>query len=231
MVLYIFCNLVSNMRSTVHCPLSTVTAIATDTVHCPGALLFLPRCDPGHWTCRGHHGAQHCRTECPGQLHDTHNIMVNMAMFGRNDQTGKNCLCILSPCCSSPACSLLWLVQVDCAVVVGFQAVYRMCLVVTLFFLLMALVMIGVRTSSDPRAGIQNGFWGFKYLLIIGWSCAMYIVQLCPENWLMSARCSTRIPFLLLPSPTTSSSRWHDRLFLDPKWQFRGSLDVLWHGE
>lgn len=27
--------------------------------------------------------------------------------------------------------------------------------------------MMGVRNSRDPRAGIQNGFWGFKYLLII----------------------------------------------------------------
>jgi len=59
-------------------------------------------------------------------------------------------------------------VQVDCGVVVGFQAVYRLCLIVTLFFSLMALIMIGVRSSNDPRAGIQNGFWGFKYILIIG---------------------------------------------------------------
>jgi len=28
--------------------------------------------------------------------------------------------------------------------------------------------MIGVKSSSDPRAGIQNGFWGLKYLIIIG---------------------------------------------------------------
>merc|ERR1711963_1331204 len=59
-------------------------------------------------------------------------------------------------------------IQVDCAVVVGYQAVYRLCLIVTLFFTLMSLLMIGVKSSSDPRAGIQNGFWGFKYLLIIG---------------------------------------------------------------
>jgi len=58
--------------------------------------------------------------------------------------------------------------QVDCRVVVGFQAVYRLCLIVTLFFFLMSLIMIGVRSSNDPRSGIQNGFWGFKYLLIIG---------------------------------------------------------------
>merc|ERR1719328_417558 len=28
--------------------------------------------------------------------------------------------------------------------------------------------MIGVRTSRDPRAGWQNGFWGVKYLIIVG---------------------------------------------------------------
>lgn len=28
--------------------------------------------------------------------------------------------------------------------------------------------MIGVRTSKDGRAGVQNGFWGLKYMIIIG---------------------------------------------------------------
>lgn len=32
----------------------------------------------------------------------------------------------------------------------------------------MALIMIGVKSSKDPRAGIQNGFWGLKYLVVIG---------------------------------------------------------------
>merc|ERR1719228_617499 len=58
--------------------------------------------------------------------------------------------------------------QFDCSAVVGYQAVYRMCLIVTLFFTLMSIIMIGVKSSSDPRAGIQNGFWGIKYLIIIG---------------------------------------------------------------
>jgi len=57
----------------------------------------------------------------------------------------------------------------DCADFVGYLAVYRICFVVTLFFLLMALVMIGVRSPrTDPRAPIQNGFWGLKFLLIFG---------------------------------------------------------------
>jgi len=56
---------------------------------------------------------------------------------------------------------------IKCDDAVGYLAVYRICFVVTLFFLFMALVMIGVKTSRDPRAGLQNGFWGFKYLAII----------------------------------------------------------------
>lgn len=56
---------------------------------------------------------------------------------------------------------------VKCSYAVGYQAVYRLCFVVTLFFLLMALIMIRVRSSKDPRGGIQNGFWGIKYIIII----------------------------------------------------------------
>ncbi|CAG0898591.1 unnamed protein product [Cyprideis torosa] len=55
-----------------------------------------------------------------------------------------------------------------CENVVGYLAVYRICFVVVLFYAAMALIMIGVRSSSDWRAGIQNGFWGLKYLLVIG---------------------------------------------------------------
>ena len=49
----------------------------------------------------------------------------------------------------------------------GYQAVYRLCLVITLFFFVMSIFMINVKTSNDPRAGIQNGFWGIKYLIVI----------------------------------------------------------------
>lgn len=59
-------------------------------------------------------------------------------------------------------------VKVKCADAIGYLAVYRLCFVVTLFFLLMALIMIGVRTSRDPRSGWQNGFWGVKYLIVVG---------------------------------------------------------------
>ena len=56
---------------------------------------------------------------------------------------------------------------IDCKKGVGYQAVYRLYLILTLFFFLMSIIMINVKSSADPRAGIQNGFWGIKYLIII----------------------------------------------------------------
>ncbi|XP_019757298.1 probable serine incorporator isoform X2 [Dendroctonus ponderosae] len=59
-------------------------------------------------------------------------------------------------------------ISVDCDKAVGYLAVYRICFILTCFFALFALMMIGVKSSRDGRAGIQNGFWGLKFLLIIG---------------------------------------------------------------
>lgn len=56
---------------------------------------------------------------------------------------------------------------VDCKEIVGYMAVYRVCFAVTIFFTAMAAMMIGVKSSGDPRSGIQNGFWGIKYLIVI----------------------------------------------------------------
>jgi len=69
--------------------------------------------------------------------------------------------------------------QVDCTAVVGYLAVYRLCFIVTLFFSLMAIITIGVNNSNDFRAGIQNGFWGLKYLLIIGGMIGAFFI---PED-------------------------------------------------
>nr|CAG4638491.1 EOG090X07ET [Cyclestheria hislopi] len=58
--------------------------------------------------------------------------------------------------------------KVDCGIAVGYLAVYRLCFAISLFFFFMALIMIGVKSSKDPRSGIQNGFWAIKYLVLIG---------------------------------------------------------------
>lgn len=58
--------------------------------------------------------------------------------------------------------------QLDCQHALGYMAVYRINFALACFFVLMAIIMIGVRTSRDPRAPIQNGFWGLKFLIVIG---------------------------------------------------------------
>ncbi|XP_048727691.2 serine incorporator 3-like isoform X2 [Ostrea edulis] len=55
----------------------------------------------------------------------------------------------------------------DCKDVVGYLSVYRICFAMTGFFFLFCLIMINVKSSKDPRSGIQNGFWAIKILVLI----------------------------------------------------------------
>ncbi|PAA89828.1 hypothetical protein BOX15_Mlig000531g1 [Macrostomum lignano] len=63
-----------------------------------------------------------------------------------------------------------------CYLVIGYGAVYRVAFGMTCFFVLFALLMIKVESSKDPRSKIQNGFWFFKLLILIGlWVGAFFI--------------------------------------------------------
>jgi len=77
--------------------------------------------------------------------------------------------------------------QIDCSSAVGYKAVYRVNLIITLFFILMAIIMINVKSSKDGRGGIQNGFWGFKYILIIGGMIGAFWIPLgsFEEAWMV----------------------------------------------
>ncbi|XP_078538027.1 serine incorporator 2 [Lissotriton helveticus] len=66
--------------------------------------------------------------------------------------------------------------SVNCGVVVGHKAVYRMCFAMAAFFFLFALIMICVRSSRDPRAAIQNGFWFFKFLILVGITVGAFFI-------------------------------------------------------
>lgn len=48
--------------------------------------------------------------------------------------------------------------SIDCQAVVGYMAVYRICFGMAAFFLIMAFMMIGVKSSRDNRSAIQNGY-------------------------------------------------------------------------
>jgi hypothetical protein len=55
-----------------------------------------------------------------------------------------------------------------CESFAGYSGAYRICFGFTIFHLLMALILYRIRTINDCRNGIQNGFWFFKILIIIG---------------------------------------------------------------
>ncbi|KAL0962172.1 hypothetical protein UPYG_G00336650 [Umbra pygmaea] len=65
---------------------------------------------------------------------------------------------------------------VNCDVVVGYKSVYRMCFAMACFFFLFSIIMIRVRSSKDPRASLQNGFWFFKFLILVGITVGAFFI-------------------------------------------------------
>ncbi|CAL8339053.1 serine incorporator 2 [Gadus morhua] len=65
---------------------------------------------------------------------------------------------------------------VDCDVILGYKSVYRMCFAMTCFFFFFSAIMIQVRSSKDCRAAVQNGFWFFKFLMLIGITVGAFFI-------------------------------------------------------
>lgn len=53
----------------------------------------------------------------------------------------------------------------------------RLCGAVAIFFFALMIFMLGVKSSRDVRSKIQNGFWFFKYLIIIGITVGLFYVN------------------------------------------------------
>ncbi|EER29167.1 hypothetical protein D8B26_000451 [Coccidioides posadasii str. Silveira] len=60
----------------------------------------------------------------------------------------------------------------------GWVAVHRINFALGLFHIILALLLLGVRSSKDQRAGIQNGYWGPK---IIVWLALIVLSFFIPE--------------------------------------------------
>jgi serine incorporator 1/3 len=73
-------------------------------------------------------------------------------------------------------------VQISCPTgnCYGWIAVHRINFALGFFHLLLALLLLGVNSSKDPRAGIQNGFWGPK---IIGWLLLIVLTFFIPDTF------------------------------------------------
>ncbi|EPB69539.1 TMS membrane protein/tumor differentially expressed protein [Ancylostoma ceylanicum] len=52
-----------------------------------------------------------------------------------------------------------------------------MCAAMASFFFIFMILMLGVKSSKDARASIQNGFWFFKYLLLIGLTVGFFFIR------------------------------------------------------
>lgn len=66
--------------------------------------------------------------------------------------------------------------HVNCDVLVGYKAVYRVCFGMAMFFLLFSLLMVKVKSSADPRAALHNGFWFFKFAAAAGISIGAFFI-------------------------------------------------------
>jgi len=60
--------------------------------------------------------------------------------------------------------------------VVGTLAVFRVTLGAALFHGIQALVLTGVKNSADPRARLQNGAWGIKFVVWVALVVGMFFV-------------------------------------------------------
>lgn len=65
----------------------------------------------------------------------------------------------------------------------GFVAVHRMNFALGAFHFILAILLLGVRSSRDGRAPIQNGFWGPK---IIAWIALIIISFLIPDGFFIA---------------------------------------------
>lgn len=62
----------------------------------------------------------------------------------------------------------------------GWVAVHRINFALGLFHLILALLLLGVRSSKDSRAALQNGFWGPKIVVWIGFVVMSFFI---PESF------------------------------------------------
>ncbi|BFY97080.1 hypothetical protein BsWGS_00120 [Bradybaena similaris] len=56
----------------------------------------------------------------------------------------------------------------ECDLLVGYKAVYRLSLAVVTFYFLHVILTAFVPSSNHWRASVQNGYWGFKFLILCG---------------------------------------------------------------
>ncbi|KAG8007333.1 Serine incorporator 1, partial [Nibea albiflora] len=66
--------------------------------------------------------------------------------------------------------------DVNCQMFVGYKAVYRVCFGMSMWFLGFSVLMINIKNSRDPRAAIHNGFWFFKFGVLVAVTAGAFYI-------------------------------------------------------
>ncbi|CAK5111600.1 unnamed protein product [Meloidogyne enterolobii] len=133
-----------------------------------GAVFAMPACAASMACCFGSAACSLCCNVCPS----TRNSTTTRIMYSLMLLVGTLTSCfLLSHWLQNALAKDGWLCTIThtgelCEAIIGYQAVYRVCLGMAAFFFIFMILMLGVRSSRDARAQIQNGFWFFKYLLL-----------------------------------------------------------------
>ncbi|KAJ1373622.1 hypothetical protein KIN20_036084 [Parelaphostrongylus tenuis] len=146
-----------------------------------GALLAAPACAASIACCCGSAACSLCCSVCPTARNSTTTrIMYAVMLF-----VGTFVACImLTPGIQEKLAAGSWFCQglsdyagLKCERATGFQAVYRICAALASFFFIFMIMMFGVKSSKDARSSIQNGFWFFKYLLLVGLAVGFFFIR------------------------------------------------------
>uniref|UniRef100_A0A6A7G9L1 Serine incorporator n=1 Tax=Hirondellea gigas TaxID=1518452 RepID=A0A6A7G9L1_9CRUS len=73
-----------------------------------------------------------------------------------------------------------------CEAVLGYMAVYRLGLAITVYHLLLMALTYGVKSSRGCRAGIHNGLWFYKVMLMLGLCVAAFLIPDPHEYFIMA---------------------------------------------
>ncbi|XP_065663305.1 probable serine incorporator [Hydra vulgaris] len=134
-----------------------------------GAVLGTASCAASIACCCGSAACSLCCSACPSCKNSTSTRIVYSIFLLFT--TIISCI-MLVPKVEDQLQKINWLCEkaakADCRELVGYIAVYRVSFGAVMFFLLLTVIMFGVKSSKDPRSGIQNGFWAIKFLVLIG---------------------------------------------------------------
>eukprot|EP00047_Mylnosiga_fluctuans_P001711 m.221575 g.221575 ORF g.221575 m.221575 type:complete len:445 (+) comp10611_c0_seq1:107-1441(+) len=144
------------------------------------SLCSLTSCAGQAACCCGTSACGLCCRSCPSCTHSTSTRMVYAVLFLLTtivawvmlDPEISNRIANSHPDVGKVTCD-----SGNCAYEWARLAVYRVMFATGLFFAALALIMVRVQNSRDCRAGLQNGMWGIKILVLAGTMVGAFFID------------------------------------------------------